>query len=97
MPEFSSQKEIHWEMFVEEFDAQKNQYDIIIGRDLMRELRLDLLFSNGTMSWDGSQVSIKPEGSLSDLAQYRREYLYIEDPETSEKNSTDCGYEILCY
>ena len=34
-------------------------YDMIIGRDLLSELRIDILFSNNTVIWDHKQTPLK--------------------------------------
>jgi hypothetical protein len=38
-------------MFVDESDNRLSNYDMIIGRDLLHELGIDLLFSTGEMKW----------------------------------------------
>jgi hypothetical protein len=49
LPAFHQGKDISWNMYVDEFDARLNSYDMIIGRDLLHELGVDLLFSLGVM------------------------------------------------
>jgi hypothetical protein len=45
LPEFHEGKTISWNMVVDESDARLNSYDMIIGRYLLHELGIDLLFS----------------------------------------------------
>jgi hypothetical protein len=51
-------------MYVNESDARLNSYDMIIGRDLLHELGIYLLFSLGVMRWDNATVPMR-EQSLS--------------------------------
>jgi hypothetical protein len=46
-------------MYVNESDARLNSYDMIIGRDLLQELGIDLLFSLGVIKWDKASVPIE--------------------------------------
>ena len=45
------------------FDLNKNKegigYDMIIGRDLLNELNIDVRFSNGTIKWEDQVVPMK--------------------------------------
>jgi hypothetical protein len=38
LPEFHQGKDISWNMYVDEYDARLNSFDMIIGRDLLHEL-----------------------------------------------------------
>ena len=64
LPEFHEGKEISWKMFVDETDQQLNNYDMIIGRDLLHELGIDLLFSEGVMKWDNATVPMRDPSML---------------------------------
>jgi hypothetical protein len=46
-------------MYVNESDARLNSYNMIIGRDLVHEVGIDLLFSLGVMKWDNASVPIE--------------------------------------
>ena len=37
-------------------DACDLPYDLIIGRDLMHELKMDILFSENVVLWDGLRL-----------------------------------------
>jgi len=52
LPEFHQGKDIAFNIYVDKSDATLNSYDMIIGRYLLHELGIDLLFSLGVMKWD---------------------------------------------
>ena len=64
LPEFHEGKDISWNMYVDESDARLNSYDMIIGRDLLHELGIDLLFSLGVMKWDNATVPMRDPSQL---------------------------------
>jgi hypothetical protein len=53
-------------MYVDESDARLNSYDMIISRDLLHELGIDLLFSLGVMKWDNATVPMRDPSQLRD-------------------------------
>ena len=63
LPEFTVNKIIDWNVHV--FENKNPMYDLIIGRDLLHELGIDLLFSEGIMKWDTVIVPMKPKSFLS--------------------------------
>ena len=56
MPEFSDTKLVEHEMHVVK---ELGGYDMIIGRDLMRELKISISFEDETMLWDGVVAQMK--------------------------------------
>ena len=59
LPEFHEGKNISWDMYVDESDARLNTYDLIIGRDLLHELRIFFLFNLGFMKWENATVPMR--------------------------------------
>jgi hypothetical protein len=59
-------RDISWNIYVDESDARLNNYDMIIGRDLLHELGIDLLFSLGVMKWDNATVPMRDPSHLRD-------------------------------
>ena len=57
LPEFSETKVIHWNFTVASSD--EIGYDMIIGRDIMNGLGIDLLFSERVVTWEGTKVPMK--------------------------------------
>ena len=66
LPELHEGKDISWDMYVDESDSRLNSYDMIIGRDLLHELGIDLLFSLGVMKWDNATVPMRDPSQLRD-------------------------------
>ena len=56
IPELHDNRLIEWDVHVTETLAP---YDMIIGRDVLSDLGIDLLFSNNTIEWDDSQIPFK--------------------------------------
>ena len=83
LPEFFENRDLDWEMYLDESDMKCN-YDMIVGRDLMDAIGLDILFSKGTMIWDNSEVPMKPYDSFENLDQYEQEVMMMHDPDTTE-------------
>ena len=54
LPQFSTSKIITWKCAIDESDSPDSGigYDMIIGRDLLNELGIDLSFKTKTISWD---------------------------------------------
>jgi hypothetical protein len=45
LPAFHQHREISWNCYVDDSDPETCRYDMIIGRDLMHEIGMDILFS----------------------------------------------------
>jgi hypothetical protein len=86
LPEFHQGKDISWNMNVNESDARLNSYDMIIGKDLLHKLGIDLLFSLGVMKWDNATVPMKDPSQLRDteIDAFEAEISSIHDPDTTE-------------
>ena len=51
LSELQPEKTITWEFHVDE--GRTTHYDLLIGRDLLNEVGIDLLFSSKCISWEG--------------------------------------------
>jgi hypothetical protein len=73
-------------MFVDESDHRLNSYDMIIGRDLLHELGIDLLFSSGVMKWDNATVPMQDPSQLlaSNLDAFENKIFSMHDPDTTD-------------
>jgi predicted aspartyl protease len=58
LPEFYENKIIEWEAHV--LEGNQSNYDMILGRDILKELGMDINFSKETVSWEEAQVPKKP-------------------------------------
>jgi hypothetical protein len=68
LPEFAPSKEIEFTMAVDETE-KTSKYDMVLGRDILRALGIDILFSNGKLSWDGITIPMKSTEKLTRLLQ----------------------------
>ena len=50
LPAFNAKKIVSWNCYVDESDNSNNNYDMIIGRDILHELGIDLMFSTAEMT-----------------------------------------------
>jgi hypothetical protein len=84
LPEFHQGKDISWTMFVDESDNKLGTYDMIIGRDLLHELGIDLLFSSGEMNWGQAIVPMRDPSELRDCDTLENEIFSMHYPDTTE-------------
>ena len=86
LPEFHQGKDITWTMYVDDSDKRLNNYDMIIGRDLLTELGIDLLFSSGEMKWEQAIVPMRDPSQLqaSEIDALENEIYSMHDPETTD-------------
>jgi hypothetical protein len=86
LPEFHESKDISWYMYVDDSDARFNIYDMIIGRDLLHELGIDLLFSLGVMKWDNATVPMRDPSRLrsTNIDDFEDEIFSMHDPTTAD-------------
>ena len=57
IPELHDNKLLEWDLHVA---ADMGAYDMIIGRDILSFLGIDIKFSNLTVEWDGAEMPFKP-------------------------------------
>ena len=70
IPELSTTRRVTWDMHV---TKQNMSYDLIIGRDLLRELGIVLDFKNNTIQWDDVEMPMKSN------QQVRNEHFHIQE------------------
>ena len=58
LPEFHAHRLIEWDMYVDD-STSLTTYDMIVGRDLMDSIGLDLIFSENLMRWDNATVPMR--------------------------------------
>ena len=56
---FRPVKKVTWQFYETNSPKYLNGYDCVIGRDMMKTIGLDLLFSEGVMTWDDVRVPMK--------------------------------------
>jgi hypothetical protein len=63
LPEFFLNKTVEFKVHVDETTVQANAaYDMIIGRDLITELKIVLHFDTQCITWDGIDQPMKLQG-----------------------------------
>jgi len=84
LPEFHAHRVIEWEVYVDD-STSLSTYDMIIGRDLMDAIGLDLLFSENLMKWDNATVPMRDSSLFEEpSANPFAELLSMHDPITTE-------------
>ena len=74
LPEFSPSMEVEWSCAIDE--NPNATYDMIIGRDLQHALQMDILWSTGSLSWNGMTIPMR-------AGQQKTENLFLEEILTS--------------
>jgi hypothetical protein len=65
LPAFQENRDIEWTCYVDESDDNLSRYDMIIGRDLVQELKMDFLFSVKLMVCDNASTPMRSPDQLS--------------------------------
>jgi hypothetical protein len=86
LPAFHAHREVTWNCYVDESSTESCRYDMIIGRDLLHELGMDILFSKAEMVWDNASVPMQSVDKLSVdwVDQFEQELLFAHDPVTTD-------------
>jgi hypothetical protein len=73
-------------MYLDETDSKLSRYDMILGRDLLEELGIDFLFSQGLMTWDNASVPMHNPLWLnaSRIDELENYFFSMHDPVTTE-------------
>ena len=85
LPEFHANREIEWRVHVDESD-EPSRYDMILGRDLMETLGIDLCFSQNLIKWDNASTQMRDPRVFDDsnIDDLEEEVHNIHDPLTTE-------------
>ena len=86
LPAFHEHREITWNCYVDESNDKSCCYDMIIGRDILHHIGMDLLFSKAEMIWDGANVPMQSTDKLSVdwIDQFEQELMFAHDPITTD-------------
>jgi hypothetical protein len=60
LPALYKHKIITWKCYVDESDPETNSYDLIIGRELMHDIGIDICFSAAKIRKDNASISMQP-------------------------------------
>jgi Retroviral aspartyl protease len=60
LPALQKHRQVTWNCYVDESNAKSISYDLIIGRDLMHEIGIDICFSAAEVRWDNASIPMQP-------------------------------------
>ena len=86
LPAFHENRNITCNVYVDESHHASSSYDMIIGRELMHSLGINLLFDSAQISWDNAIIHMQPPASLTTdwVEALEQEILYAHDPDTTD-------------
>ena len=86
LPAFHANRNITCKAYVDESAFEDSHYDMIIGRDLLHSLGINLLFETGEISWDGAKIHMQPSSMLKRewIHEMEQEVLFTHDPTTTD-------------
>ncbi len=80
MHEFHEKRQIEWDFHIAD---DLGPYDMIIGRDMLTDLGIDLRFSDHTVYWDDSEISFRDRDDPNEQQSFA---LNIDDPISVEES-----------
>jgi hypothetical protein len=86
LPAFHENRNINCNAYVDESHHESSNYDMIIGRDLLHSLGINLLFDTAENSLDNAKIHMQPIGKTNGdwLDTMEQELLYAHDPNTTD-------------
>ena len=86
LPALHPKREIQVQAHVDESNPMTSHYDMILGRDLLLNLGIDLKFSTGEIEWDNATTSMIDTSKLSEdwSDQMEQELMFMHDPDTTD-------------
>ena len=90
IPELHDNRLIEWNIHV---SKNLGAYDMIIGRDLLEDLGIDLKFSSQTVEWDDSEIPFKESDAVPEIAYHIREPSAVDEATEHLKSILDAKYE----
>ena len=82
LPALHKHRQITWNCYVDESNANSISYDLIIGRDLMHEIGIDICFSAAEVRWDNASIPMQPVDKSTE--EFEQELLFAQDPLTTD-------------
>lgn len=82
LPAFHKHREITWKSYVDESPSATSAYDLIIGRDLMHEIGIDIRFSTAEIVWDNASIPMQSVEKSTE--EFEQELLFAHDPATTD-------------
>jgi hypothetical protein len=82
LPALHKHTQITWNCYVDESNAKSISYNLIIGRDLMHEIGIDICFSAAEVRWDNASIPMQPVDKS--IEEFEQELLFAQDPLTTD-------------
>ncbi len=97
LPELHTDRIIEYQAHVDDTPIDKVKYDLIIGRDLMKEVGIDLLFSEEAIKWDYAYMpmrnpSVIHRDNIENLNTRTYQALQVEEEMSRIKSILDAKY-----
>ena len=90
MPELQEKQLVEWSLHV---TKNMGAYDMIIGRDILEFLGIDILFSEKVVTWNGSELPFKPPDATAETDYHVLESMAISSSTDRIKEILDAKYE----
>jgi hypothetical protein len=84
IPSLHKHREITWNCYIDDRHSSTSPYDLIIGRDLMHEIGIDIRFSTAEITWDNASIPMQPPHKFENMDKFEQELLFMEDPVTTD-------------
>ena len=92
LPEFHPDKLIEWRVHLTE---KLGSYDMIIGRDILSEMGIDIHFSTHTCTWGHSKIPMRPSSVKIEQSYLVQESGPMKQATTRLKKILDAKYEAV--
>ena len=89
IPELQEKKLIEWKLHVAD---NMGAYDMIIGRDIMSFLGINIQFSDRTVHWEGKEMPFKPVEATAEYDYHIAESMAITEAADRVKSILDAKY-----
>jgi hypothetical protein len=85
-PAFHEHRKISWNCYVDNTNPEFCNYDLIVGRDLMFGLGMDICFSEAKIVWDNASIPMQETDKLNEqfVNHFEQELLFAHDPVTTD-------------
>ena len=90
IPEMHDARLIKWDMYV---TKNLGAYDMILGRDLMTDLGIDIHFSTNSVTWDGIEIPMKDRDATFEESFHIGDTAAVEEAATRIREILEAKYE----
>lgn len=90
LPELHDNKLLEWNLHVTE---KLGAYDMIIGRDIIQDLKLNISYENNTLQWGPSEIPLKDGDATFEESYHINEPDVVESASDRLKSILDAKYE----